>query len=166
MMDDVVRLNLGKVRGASSRRKAKKAVNEVKRQVSSRTGVDDVRVANSLNERLWERGASSPPRRVDVRIVEERDHVRAEDADVDRDESPTQEASTDTQEEDEAQDEEADDFSAIDDDVREVLEEGTIGDGKEAVKELNKADFELLLNFEEKHQNRKGMKKFLRSNMR
>ncbi|MDY6762095.1 MAG: hypothetical protein SVY41_03525 [Candidatus Nanohaloarchaea archaeon] len=51
------------------------------------------------------------------------------------------------------------------DDVVETFEDGTIGDGKEAAKELGKQELEKLLNFEEAHQNRKGMKKWLRSNM-
>ncbi|MDY6776980.1 MAG: 50S ribosomal protein L31e [Candidatus Nanohaloarchaea archaeon] len=49
--------------------------------------------------------------------------------------------------------------------VVETFEEGTIGEGKDAARELGKDEFEKLLNFEEAHQNRKGMKKFLRSNM-
>lgn len=51
------------------------------------------------------------------------------------------------------------------DDVVETFRNGTIDDGKDAAKELGKQEFEKLLNFEEAHQNRKGMKKFLRSNM-
>lgn len=51
------------------------------------------------------------------------------------------------------------------DDVIAVFEDGTIGDGKDAAQDLGKDAFEKLLNFEEAHQNRKGMKKFLRSNM-
>jgi len=51
------------------------------------------------------------------------------------------------------------------DDVVETLRDGTIAEGKEAAQELNKSEFEKLLNFEEAHQDRKGMKKFLRSNM-
>jgi hypothetical protein len=53
----------------------------------------------------------------------------------------------------------------LSDDIIAVFEDGTIGDGKEAAKELGKSEFEKLLNFEEAHQNRKGMKKWLRSNM-
>jgi len=170
MMDDTVRLNLSKVRGTSSRKKANKAVSEVRRLVTQRTGAEDVRVSPRLNEALWDRGASSPPRSVDVQLLEYDDHVRVEPADVEL--SETQEdVSQDTEQADEPTDDEAGDeddrtFGAIPEDVRETLREGTIDEGKEAVQELNKADFEVLLDFEEKHKNRKGMKAFLRSNMR
>ncbi|MDY6766154.1 MAG: hypothetical protein SVW77_02195, partial [Candidatus Nanohaloarchaea archaeon] len=49
------------------------------------------------------------------------------------------------------------------DDVVETFEDGTIDEGKDAAKELGKQELEKLLNFEEAHQNRKGMKKWLRS---
>ncbi|MDY6769217.1 MAG: 50S ribosomal protein L31e [Candidatus Nanohaloarchaea archaeon] len=69
-------------------------------------------------------------------------------------------------EEGEAEDEESgDETYDLPDDVVETFEDGTIGDGKEAAKELGKQELEKLLNFEEAHQNRKGMKKWLRSNM-
>lgn len=50
-------------------------------------------------------------------------------------------------------------------DALDVFRDGTIDEGKEAARELGKQEFEKLLNFEEAHQNRKGMKQFLRSNM-
>ncbi|MFB6294747.1 MAG: hypothetical protein ABEI97_03230, partial [Candidatus Nanohaloarchaea archaeon] len=68
--------------------------------------------------------------------------------------------------EDEAEDEDSDDETYdLPDDVVATFEDGTIDDGKEAAKELGKQELEKLLNFEEAHQNRKGMKKWLRSNM-
>lgn len=65
----------------------------------------------------------------------------------------------------EATAEEAEETYDLPDDIVTVFREGTIPDGKDAAKELGKQEFEKLLNFEEAHQNRKGMKKFLRSNM-
>jgi ribosomal protein L31E len=170
MMEDTVRLNLGKVRGTSRKKKANKAVSEVRRLVTQRTGADDVRVSPRLNEALWDRGASGPPSSVDVQLLEYDDHVRVEPADVEL-EQTQEDVSQDEQADDEPADDETGDeddrtFDAIPEDVRETLREGTIDEGKEAVQAMNKADFEVLLNFEEKHKDRKGMKAFLRSNMR
>lgn len=51
------------------------------------------------------------------------------------------------------------------DNVIATFQDGNIGEGKEAAKELGKDAFEKLLNVEEENQDRKGMKKWLRSNM-
>lgn len=169
MMDDTVRLDLGKVRGTSRKKKANKAVSEVRRLVSRRTGEDDVRVSPRLNEALWDRGATSPPSSIDVQLLDREDHVRVEPADVELEqtqEDVSQDEETADEPEDETGDEDDRTFDAIPEEVRETLREGTIDEGKEAVQEMNKADFEVLLDFEEKHKNRKGMKAFLRSNMR
>ncbi len=64
-----------------------------------------------------------------------------------------------------AEDQEDEETYDLPDAVVETLRDGTIAEGKEAAQDLNKSEFEKLLNFEEAHQDRKGMKKFLRSNM-
>lgn len=195
-MADTMTVNLGKARGASRANKAGKAIQELKRQVEQRAGYSDVRISNTLNERIWARGARRPPRTVDVQLVEIEDYVLVEAADVDREAAVEREPAAEEIEEDieeeleeameeaaaeefaeeeeqeageveeEAEPEEEEETYDLSDEIRDVLKEGTIPEAKEAVKSLNKADFEKLLNFEEKHQNRKGMKKFLRSNMR
>jgi len=182
-MAETVRVSLGKVRGTSRRKKASKAVNELRRQVERRTDSTDIRISNNVNERLWSRGMTSPPSSVEVQIIDMDDYVLVEvpDIDITATQEDEQEAEPQDVEEPEAVEdetvdeeleeaEEAEDdereFRNVPDEVKETLRDGTIAEGKEAVKGLNKADFEVLLNFEEKHQNRKGMKKFLRSNMR
>jgi ribosomal protein L31E len=65
----------------------------------------------------------------------------------------------------EAEEEAQEETYDLPDDVVETFRDGTIDDGKDAAKGLGKDEFEKLLNFEEAHQNRKGMKQFLRSNM-
>jgi ribosomal protein L31E len=172
-MEEVVTVSLGKVRGASQNDKASKAIREIKRQISKRTD-EEVRISSNLNEKIWSRGATNPPGSVEVQLIEREDHLLVETADTDVGTAVSEEEVEDvdepsepeqTDEEAEAEEEERE-FSAIPEGVRETLKDGTIDEGKEAVQGLNKSDFELVLNFEEKHQNRKGMKKFLKSNMR
>lgn len=86
------------------------------------------------------------------------DDEPAADADVDAEEDAVEDT-------DDASEEAGDETYDLPEETLDVFREGTIGDGKEAAQELGKEEFEKLLNFEEAHQNRKGMKKFLRSNM-
>lgn len=75
-----------------------------------------------------------------------------------------EEAEAEEAEEEQEEAEEAETYD-LPEDVVDTFRNGTIADGKEAAKGLGKQEFEKLLNFEEAHQNRKGMKQFLRSNM-
>jgi len=56
--------------------------------------------------------------------------------------------------------------SGLPESVTRTLKDGSIDEGKEALKQLPHSEFQKALNFEEEHQNRKGMKKFIESNMR
>ncbi len=164
---DNTRINISKARAAPRKKRAGKAVRILKKEVARKTDFDDIRVSNGLNEKIWENGGK-PPKTVDVQFLEEEDHllVGLAEADLEKTTEETVEEEQQTDQEPEEEESTEDETYDIPEDVVEVLEEGTISEGKEAVKEMNKADFEKLLNFEEAHQNRKGMKKFLRSNMR
>lgn len=166
-------IGLGRTRGSSQQDKAGKAVREIKRQVTRHTDREDVRISNSLNEAIWNRGAGRPPRRVEVQLIEAEDHIIADTPAH----AAAQETAVDEEQleaADEAAEAEAEEVSGQDEDedidipadVKDVLKNGTIADGKEKVKELNKTDFEALIQFEKRHKNRKGMKKFLESNKR
>ncbi|MDY6773748.1 MAG: hypothetical protein SVS85_00985 [Candidatus Nanohaloarchaea archaeon] len=104
------------------------------------------------SEEAEEETDEEPEGEVEEEAAEETEEVEEE---------PEKTEEEETGEEDTSGDETYD----LPEDVVETLEEGTIGEGKEAAKELGKQEFEKLLNFEEAHQNRKGMKKWLRSNM-
>lgn len=80
-------------------------------------------------------------------------------------EEADEEPGTEEDETADTEEEEADETYDLPDDVIETFKEGTIDEGKEAGKELGKQELEKLLNVEEAHQDRKGMKKWLRSNM-
>ncbi|MDY6789249.1 MAG: 50S ribosomal protein L31e [Candidatus Nanohaloarchaea archaeon] len=173
-MSDTRTISLNKVRSASRKNKAKKAVNEIKQQIAKYTEYSDIRISNNLNERIWDRGAAKPPRKLDVQLIDLEDHVLVDVADkkqkgLEESEAVSEEPE-DTEVEENLEEEPEESTEEVEEnipeEVREVLEEGTISEAKEAVKSMNKADFEGLLEFEEKNQNRKGMKKFLRSNMR
>lgn len=75
------------------------------------------------------------------------------------------EPAEDETEEPDEEEESGEETYDLPDDVVETFRDGTIDEGKDAARDLGKDAFEKLLNFEEAHQNRKGMKKFLRSNM-
>ncbi len=96
------------------------------------------------------------------------EHIGGDEADEEPVEEPDEPAEPE-QDVDESgadeDDESGDETYDLPDDVVEVFAEGTIGEGKDAARDLGKDAFEKLLNFEEAHQDRKGMKKFLRSNM-
>lgn len=164
-MSEVRTINLGRVRGVPQKDKAGKAVREIRRQVRRQFDAEEVRIGNGLNEQIWKDGAAGAPKSIDVQIIEQDDHYLVESADTDHavvEPEPEPEPDEETSEEDD----EDRAFRNIPDEVQDTLRDGSIDEGKEAVQEMNKADFELLLNFEEAHQNRKGMKKFLRSNSR
>ncbi|MCJ7450448.1 MAG: 60S ribosomal protein L31 [Candidatus Nanohaloarchaeota archaeon QJJ-9] len=163
-MEKLVRLNLGVIRGESRNSRAGKAISKAKEKVRKRTKKEDVRISNTLNEKIWARGVEKPPKSLEVQLVEKDDHVLV--TVPESEEVVEGEEREETVEESEEESEEERKFDSIPEDVRDTLSEGTIGEGKDAVKEMNKADFELLLEFEKSHKNRKGMKKFLESNMR
>lgn len=169
-----VRINISKAKASPRKKRAGKAVRILKKEVERRTGVSDVRITNGLNEKIWEKGGK-PPKMLDVQFLEEEDYLLVGLAEADlekRTEEPVEEKveeeteGTEEIEEVEEIEEKEEETYDLSEEVIEVFKEGTIAQGKEKVKEMNKADFEKLLNFEKAHQNRKGMKKFLRSNMR
>lgn len=163
-MTEVMTINLSKPRAAGRNKKAKAAITEIKNHVAKHTGHEDIRIDNRLNEQLWENGASNPPRSVDVRLVEEDDHLRLEAPDLEPAKTPT--SSTDDQEQTEDEATEDRTFDQLSDGVRETLEDGTIPEGKDALEGVSADELELALKFEKQHQNRKGMKTFIRSNLR
>ncbi len=178
-MEGTMKINIGRAKAASKKKRAGKALRLVKKQVTRKTGIKDVRLSNNINEKIWEKGGK-PPRTIEVELIEEEGYVIVDTAEqpvgrkavkkaekkVEEVKEEAAEEAEESEEESEDESEESDETYDLEEELVEVLKEGSISEGKEAVKEMNKADFEKILNFEEAHQNRKGMKKFLRSNMR
>jgi large subunit ribosomal protein L31e len=60
------------VHGKCFRRKASRAVSEVRKFAQKQMGTEDVRIDTSLNKYLWSRGIKSAPVRVRVRLARKR----------------------------------------------------------------------------------------------
>ena len=60
------------VHGKCFRRKASRAVSEVRKFAQKQMGTPDVRIDTSLNKFLWSRGIKSAPVRVRVRLARKR----------------------------------------------------------------------------------------------
>lgn len=60
------------VHGKCFRRKASRAVSEVRKFAQRQMGTEDVRIDTSLNKYLWSRGIKSAPTRVRVRLSRKR----------------------------------------------------------------------------------------------
>ena len=164
-MSESYRINIGKARASSRKKRAGKAVRVLKKRISRISGFSDVRISNGLNEKIWSKGGK-PPKHLDVQLIEEEDHVIADVAGAEHEKKVAEAEPEKAEKDEEPEEEEEENAYDIPEEVQEVLKTGSISDGKDAVKEMNKADFEKLLNFEKAHKNRKGMKKFLRSNSR
>lgn len=163
-MSEVMTISLSKPRVAGRNKKVKAAINEIKDHVQQHTGESDIRIDNRLNEHLWKDGAANPPGSIDVRLVEQDDHLRLEVPDMEAaSPAPSTEQTEETTDEEETKDRS---FDQLPDDVVETLEDGTIPDGKDALEGVSADELELALKFEKQHKNRKGMKTYIRSNLR
>lgn len=60
------------VHGKCFRRKASRAVSEVRKFAQKQMGTEDIRIDTSLNKFLWSRGIKSAPTRVRVRLARKR----------------------------------------------------------------------------------------------
>jgi len=166
-MSEVMTISLSKPRVAGRNKKVKAAISEIKDHVQQHTGESDIRIDNRLNEHLWKDGAANPPGSIDVRVVEQEDHLRLEVPDMEAaSPAPRTEQKDETQEQEEETETKDRSFHQLPDDVVETLEDGTIPEGKDALEGVSADELELALKFEKQHQNRKGMKTFIRSNLR
>lgn len=228
-------VNLRKAKQASRPNRAAKAMRILRQHVRQHSQVEDVSISNSVNERMFARGAQKPPTSLEIQVVEEggtahveladrelvlaapeeeaatseelsdediaelnvdevKDHVRDGVVDAERAldieyagknrktliewledrvgadeekvaEEPAEPEAADEDVEEDSESESGEETYDLPAETLDVFRDGTIDEGKDAAQELGKDEFEKLLNFEEAHQNRKGMKKFLQSNM-
>lgn len=169
-MADTYTVNLNKAKMASRNKRAGRAINILKEFIEKHVG-SDFKISKNINEEIWKRGANKPPKSITVEVTERGEDFywidlpgMAQEDVKEVEEEAEQEVSEEEKEEQEQ--EEEDKKVDLPEEVKEALKDGTIGDGKDALKKLNKSEFEKALDFEEKHQNRKGMKQFIESNMR
>lgn len=201
-------INLSKAKAGSRRKRAGKAMRILKQELEKR-GEENLKIDNAVNHKIWERGVSKPPKKIEVEVtdrgqqswvslpeeavpttteeeVESKTEVEVAGSTVKEVKQAVRqgelEAETALEQEKDSKnrkslvswlekrlgesEEEEETESGLPEEVTSVLADGSIDEGKEALKELPHSDFERALDFEEAHQNRKGMKKFIESNMR
>lgn len=71
----VYTINLSKVWLAPRIRRTKRAINMIKEFAQRHMKSDDVKIDQSLNKVMWERGIRNPPRRIRVKMVKDEDDV-------------------------------------------------------------------------------------------
>ncbi len=144
-------VNLSKARNAGRQHRAKKAVNKLKASFEG-----EVKISQELNESLWSRGATKPPRKVELEVVESSDLTTLYPAEG-YDNLDVEE----TVEESEVSEEESDE-SSEDIDYSELVD-NPVDDVKDAVKALEDPDYDALLEAEENNSDRKTLKDWIES---
>ncbi|HID47129.1 MAG TPA: 50S ribosomal protein L31e [Methanothermococcus okinawensis] len=56
-------------------KRAPRAIKEIKEFLKRHTKCDIIKLDNSINEKIWERGISKIPARIRVKVVKENDNV-------------------------------------------------------------------------------------------
>jgi large subunit ribosomal protein L31e len=74
--EQVLTINLSKVLRAPLKIRAKKAVKLVREHVAKTLKIKDVFLDSSLNEAIWKRSISKPPRRIKVKVEVEEETAR------------------------------------------------------------------------------------------
>lgn len=142
-------INLSKVRNYSRRRRAQKAMSILKEEVARREG-DEFSVSQDINSYIWSRGAEKPPRNIAVEIVETDDGKLVQLAGQE-----VEEKQPETSQPEEAEESTGQDYG-------EVLD-GTVGEAKDAINEMEDPDYEKLLELEKQGKDRKTLREFLES---
>lgn len=152
--------NLSKARAKGRNKRAKKASALLREKLERQEG-EGVSVSNEVNQEIWKNGASKPPRKVQVEVVESDDGLWAVLSDK------TQETLTETSEsEEESEDEEPEDTDDgeeyTESDYEEALE-GTVSEAQEAIEDMEDPDYDKLIQLEEEGKDRKTLLSFLES---
>ena len=143
-------VSLSRAKVASRRNRAKKAVSVLRESFD-----EEVKISGELNESIWSKGIENPPSKVMVEL-ENGMLYPAESF-----EDNIEQESTETEETDETQEDSAEDQTSEEErDYSEVVD-GTIGDVKDAVTEMEDADYEALLEAEEAGKDRETLKEWL-----
>lgn len=67
--EKVFTIPLGEARKTRRKKRAQKAVKIIKEFIKKNLNVGEVRVSSDLNQKIWERGAEKPPRRVRAKAI-------------------------------------------------------------------------------------------------
>ncbi|MFB6292203.1 MAG: hypothetical protein ABEI58_02305 [Candidatus Nanohaloarchaea archaeon] len=161
-------VNLSRARSFSRKKRAQKAMKILQEKLEEREG-EDVSVSPEVNAKIWERGAEKPPATLEVEVTEAggRKVALLPGAEPETEEPEPEEVEEEQeQEEDEepAEEEESEDEDEADDEYDDILS-GTVGEAKDAIKELDSPDYERLLELEEDGKDRKTLKQFIENQM-
>lgn len=144
-------INLSRARSKGRNKRAKKASSLLREELERREG-EEISVSNEVNQKIWSRGASKPPRKIDVEVVEADDGLWA----VLSDKKQLSDASEDESEED------SDEEEYTESDYEEALE-GTVSEAQETIEDFEDPDYDKLIQLEEEGKNRKTILDFLES---
>jgi len=144
-------VSLSRAKVASRRNRAKKAVSVLRESFD-----EEVKISGELNESIWSKGIENPPSKVMVEL--ENGMLYPAESFEDNIEQESTETEEKTKEETPNQTQNQ--ASADKRDYSEVVD-GTIGDVKDAVTEMEDADYEALLEAEEAGKDRETLKEWL-----
>jgi len=145
-------INLSRARSKGRNKRAKKAASLLREELERQEG-EDISVSNEVNRKIWSRGASKPPRKIDVEVVEADDGLWAVLSDK------SQKKLSDTSE-DESEDTDEEEYTESD--YEEALD-GTVSESQEAIEDFEDPDYDKLIQLEEEGKNRKTLLDFLES---
>jgi large subunit ribosomal protein L31e len=144
-------INLSRARSKGRNKRAKKASSLLREELERQEG-EAISVSNEVNQKIWSRGASKPPRKIDVEVVESDDGLWA----VLSDKKQLSDTSEDESEED------SDEQEYTESDYEEALE-GKVSEAQEAIEDFEDPNYDKLIQLEEDGKNRKTLLDFLES---
>ncbi len=143
-------VNLSKARNAGRQHRAKKAVNKLKASFNG-----EVKISQELNEALWSRGATKPPRKVELEVVETAELTTLYPAESYDD------VETSENEAEQQQEEVVDSEGESENVDYDKIVDSSVSDVKEKVSKLEDPDYEALMEAEESNKDRKTLKDWI-----
>lgn len=146
-------INLSRARAKGRNKRAKKAASLLREKLERQEG-EEISVSNEVNQKIWSRGASKPPRKVDVEVVEADDGLWAVLSDK------SQKTISDDSEDETEKDSDEEEYTESD--YEEALD-GTVSESQESIEALIDPDYDKLIQLEEDGKGRKTLLDFLES---
>lgn len=153
-------VDLSKSRSYSRNKRAGKAVKLLREHLDRK--LDEYRLDQTVNHAIWERGASKPPRSIEIEFDESEEVPLVTVADETAETTPEQ-TQTDTSADDDEEEEEMDteERQATSETEYEQALDGTVSEAKESIQEMDDPDYDRLLQLEKVGKDRKTLKEWL-----
>ncbi|MFB6207897.1 MAG: hypothetical protein ABEJ69_00960 [Candidatus Nanohaloarchaea archaeon] len=151
-------INLSRARMAGSNKRAKKAMSILKEELENREG--EVSISGEVNQEIWSRGASKPPAKIQVEVVDTSAGKRAVLPGEEYEEEPEPEPEPEETEEEEVEEEDTEEAGETEADYDEIVS-GTVQEAKDALNEMDDPDYGAALEAEKAGKDRKTLKEFL-----